>query len=457
MRLQAVRLENTLVIGAGLGFLALLIGSLLVLQIDPTVVLALCVGAVTLVTLIVNPLIGVHVIVALLYCENALVTREGFTAMKAIGPFILAAWIMNVLLRRQNPFRAGALGVAMVAFLLWGSLSLFYARDSGAALLRLATFAQLVTFTFMCVSVLDNVEKLTSVCWAMIWWCAAATVYGFYSYATGRTDMVTGPGENRNAFSMFLAVSIILTFLLSERTSRLWLRSMLRFVLLPFFLLGLALTFSRTGYLCLVAGWLSLSYRMARARRIWPVLAVLAVIVLVSPLLPEAFFNRVESIVPAVSNQSDTFGQRVNIWEQGIQMVKAHPITGIGLGNFHETLVSFARGRDLRLRIAVHSAYVGVAAEGGLVALALYLLMHVLALRSAALSFRTASRLGRIDLQLLSAGVESGILIIMVLAISGNLEVYKILWLLFAMACSLGTIARKLEAAGRAPSGAGAR
>jgi O-antigen ligase len=186
---------------------------------------------------------------------------------------------------------------------------------------------------------------------------------------------------------------------------------------------------------------------MASARRVWPALAMLVFVALVTPFLPEAFYQRAMSILPALSKQSDTFGQRVNIWEQGVQMIKAHPIAGVGLGNFHEMLVGFARGRDLRIRIAPHSSYVGVAAEGGLVGLGLYLLLHVLALRAAIEAFHTGVRLGRPDISLLGAAVESGILVVMTWSFSGNSETMKIIWLLFALSASLQTLSRRLTAA----------
>jgi O-antigen ligase len=453
VKATALRAESALLAVAGLGFLALLIGGLIVLRLDPLIVLALCVGAAILAMLVVHPLVGVHIIVAALYCENALVNRDGVTAMQVIGPLVLGTWAVNALLRRQNPFRVGALGFAMLAFVLWGSLSLFYAYDLSWAWLRLGTFIQLSMFCLMCIGVLNDLQRILSVCWAMIGWSAAASLIGLYTYATGITSAVTSPGENRNNFALFLVISAVLAFLLSEEARKLWMRNLVRFGVLPLLLLSLALAFSRTGYIAIVVAWICLAFRFAQARRILPVMAMGLGIALLAPLLPDAFYARAWSIVPALNQETnrfgkaDTFNIRVNVWQQGVEMVEAHPITGVGLGNFHTELVEVARGKDLRQRIAAHSTYVGLAAEEGLVGLALYLSLIVLTLRSAGKAFKAGRRLKRFDVQSVAAMVEAGIVVTMLWSISGNSETMKMVWLLFALGRSVELIASGLESA----------
>jgi O-antigen ligase len=461
VKAAALRPESSLLAVLGLGFLTLLVVGLVVLRLDPLIVLALCVGAAILAMLTVEPLVSVHIIVALLYCETALVNRQGVTAMSVIGPVILGTWMVNMLLRRQNPFRVGALGFALLAFVTWCSLSLFYAYDVSWTWLRFGTLVQLSVFCLMCIAVLNDLKRILTVCWAMVWWSGAACLYGQYAYATGLMPMVTGPGENRNHFALFLVISCILAFLLGEQTKRLWLRSVLRFVMLPLYLVSLALTFSRTGYIALVVAWMCLAYRFTMARRIWPVIAMALGLALVSPFLPDVFYARFKSIVPALAQerdefgrQSDTFYQRVNIWQQGLEMVEAHPITGIGLGNFMTELVEVSRGKDLSKRIAAHSTYVGLAAETGLVGLTLYLFILGLTIRSARRAFQAGRRLRRFDVQMVGAMVEAGILVTMTWSISNSSDQLKMVWLLYALGNSAEAIASAMEAAKPQPAAA---
>jgi O-antigen ligase len=446
MKIATARIETTLIAAAGLAFLTLLVGALLVLRLDPLIVLAVCAGATVLVMLVLNPMVGFHVLVALFYFEYALVTKEGYTSMQALGPIILGAWIINLMVRRRNPLRFDLFMVILIAFILWGSMSLFYAENFDFALTKVMTYVQLATMCVMGTSLMSDTQKIASVFWEIVVWSAVAALYGLLKYAAGLALYVTGPGENRNQFAMLLTVSLVVCFVLSEHTRHIGLRTLLRFGFLPLFAIALALTLSRGGYVCLVAASLMLSYRLARTRRIWPVIVLLLTIVLVSPFLPEAFFLRVESIFPAVSEQGETFGERVNAWEHGIKMVKAHPFTGVGLGNFGTMLFDFSRGKELQRQIAPHSSYVGMAAETGLVGFALYFALVGVAIRSATHAFYVAGRLARSDLQVFAAAVEAGLVGVMVWSFSGNSETMKMLWLLFAAARSLRGIATRLEA-----------
>jgi len=75
-------------------------------------------------------------------------------------------------------------------------------------------------------------------------------------------------------------------------------------------------------------------------------------------------------------------------------MVEDQPLTGVGAGNFVVAFPRYAQGRVVRRQLIAHNSYVSVAAETGLIGLALFLLMHGLALRNTyhAVRFARASK-----------------------------------------------------------------
>jgi O-antigen ligase len=429
---------------AGLGFLTLLVGGLLILHLDPIFVLVLCVGAAVLVSLIFTPILGVHVFIALLYFENALVNSEGVTAMEALGPFIIAAWLMNLMLRRRPLFRVDPFIITLFLFLTWCGVTLLLSQHLDASWLRMTTYLELSVMTMMFISVVDDEPRLISVLWSMVIWTAVASVAGLFAYAVGLMPMVTGPGENRNGFAMFLVIGIIAAFTLGERTARPSARLALRVGFLPLFLVALALALSRAGYICLIVAVAFLWYRSARSRRMWPAVAMVLVVALTMPFLPEVFWSRVSSILPSIARQEDTFGRRVDVWQVGWTMIKDHPLFGVGVGSFMAAQPSYVQG-EKKKPIASHNSYVGIAAETGVIGLLLFLLLHVRSLQSAQRAFRAGRRLGRPDLQGLATATEGSIVTLMVGALSGNTETLKILWVFFAMSSTLGVLAYRLE------------
>jgi len=429
--------------------------ALIWLHLSPEIVLVIVFGAATLVALIVNPLIGVHTFLMLLYFENAARTSEGVTAMQVLGPLIMVAWFLSLLLKRRAAPRFDPSLVVVVAFVAWCGLSLVYATDIDLAITRFTTFVQLGVAALMFASVLDTPRRLRQALWAIVIWTSVATVIGMIIYGLGQRDVVAGPAENRNAFALYLDIAIIsAVFLFQQARSRLAMLSvMLGF--LPLFLVGLALTLSRSGWISLLVGIVLVWAHLASERRFWPTLAMIAVFGLLVPFLPDAFWHRAESILPSVKERGETFGQRVDLWSLGLKMVQDHPVLGVGIGNFRSVTSRYAEGEMLAEGLTAHNAYISVAAETGLVGLALFLLLHALALRSARSAIRLGSSLGLPELRVCGVIVEVNILVVMVMALSGSGEGNKVLWVLFGMAMSLGTFATRLGTRTPAASSSG--
>ncbi len=425
---------------------ALFLGCALVWwHIGPEIVLAAVVGGAALVVLMITPLMGVHILLMLIFFERIAVLPEGWTLMKVLAPLIMAAWLMNLVLTRRTTIRFGPFMMSIFAFVAWSGLSLFYASDTGEALERLGTLAQLAVAALMISSVLDSPRRIRQILWAVVIWMAVGTVIGFVNFNLGVTKVLTGPEENRNGFALFLDIAIICAFLLQQQTSSRIARLVLMFGLIPMFLLALAFTLSRAGWISLLVGVGLVWMRAASERRFLPVVAMMAILCVIIPFLPEAFWNRAGTILPSMKERTDTFGQRVDLWGLGLEMIQKHPVLGVGIGNFIPMSARYARGGLRTSANGAHNSYVQVAAETGLIGLVLFLWIHALALRSAARAIRQGAALGLRELRLGGIAVEVGILVMMVMALSGSMEGTKLVWVFLGMANSLGAISARLE------------
>jgi hypothetical protein len=427
----------------GMGYFVFLCVALVWLHLPSEIVLALTMGGVALVVLMLNPLIGVHAFVMLIYFETILTTESGLTGMKVAGPIILAGWLLSYAIRRQAPFRFDTFTVAMLAFLGWLSLSFFYAIDSSESLSRSFTFVQLVVATLMFSSVVDSVPKIRGIYWSIVIWTSLAAVAGLSMYYVQLTRTVQGFRGDRNAFAIYVNLALVCTYVLYQ-VSRGHARMLLVGVF-PLLLFGQALTFSRTGFLAMICAVLLLWYRTARERRVGMLIASIGVVVAVAMFLPTSFWDRVNTILPSVEEKQETVGTRVNLWDIAFQMIEDHPLTGVGIGNFATATVRYAHGKLLVKRLAVHNAYLSIAAETGLVGLFLFLLLHWLAWRSIRSAMRAATLANGPPLKLMAIAAEACLLAMMLAGLSVTSEGMKYLWFYFGLAASLGRIASQVS------------
>jgi putative inorganic carbon (hco3(-)) transporter len=199
-------------------------------------------------------------------------------------------------------------------------------------------------------------------------------------------------------------------------------------------LVGLVLSASRGAFLGLVCAFI---YLIVCSKQRFLKLLVLAV--MVTPpllLLPSSPIRRI--LVP---KYGDTFSDDAHVaaWKAGLQMIKAHPLTGVGLGNFKLMMPRYAPAGTTVDSIA-HDLYVGIAAEEGLPAVLIFIGMLVA-------TFRTFGRFRRrVDIHPLvrqvSLGGQAGLVGFAVASCFLSTEYQRLLWLIIFLSACLPAIAR---------------
>jgi O-antigen ligase len=162
---------------------------------------------------------------------------------------------------------------------------------------------------------------------------------------------VTGSFTDPNAFACFLA--LLITLVMSLRVDLL---------AIPLFIGAGVVTFSRTG-LAGIAVALLLGATHARMRRYLPVLVLAvvgagAVFVWTTTTVGSSLGGR-------VMDYGDTLDTRVMLWNRALEVVSAHPVIGIGRGAW-DAISGVSN--------IPHNTLLSVAADTGLIGLAIFLL-----------------------------------------------------------------------------------
>jgi len=191
-------------------------------------------------------------------------------------------------------------------------------------------------------------------------------------------------------------------------------------------------------------------YRAARQRKFLLLVGSIGMICVLTFVLPTAFWLRAGSIVPAIRKQEDTFGARLGLWRVAMRMVEDRPIVGVGPNNYVAAYPHYARSGDrLYLTFVSHNAFVGMAAETGLVGLGLFLLISGLALRNARRAILTGRVLERSEIENFGVVAEVCLLAILMAGLSGNVEGLKCLWIFYGLAVAMGRMATRVSSGER--------
>ncbi len=207
----------------------------------------------------------------------------------------------------------------------------------------------------------------------------ALALHGLFQYVTGAPMPAswvdvreTGIGtraysviENPNGLGAFLLIGTLvsLSLALAPRLPRV--QRLIMAAVCAVQLAGVAVTFSRGAWLGLGAGVIALlilSYRRYLA-------PLAAAGVLVWFAAPSQFTDRLAFGFSSAYITKSLAAGRLYVWKLSLQHIAAHPVFGLGLGTFGGTAaVRFSYGR-----LWVDNFYLQLAAEGGLVLLALFL------------------------------------------------------------------------------------
>jgi O-antigen ligase len=429
--------------GLGVGVLA---------GIDPKLAIAAVVGLSFAGLVVANITVGLCLFVVISFLEVLGNVGGSIGVTKAFGLLLVASWFAAVSTQNEaeNDFVSVHPSVTylLAIFVAWSTLSMVWAEHSSAALN--ASFRYLQDLLLFLI-VFTAIRKREHAVWMTSAFVAGATIAAVFAIIyhpnPGEYDVARASGTvgDPNELAAVLVAGIILAgilVVLLKRSPLLRLGAAGAALLCA---LGLFITFSRGGLVALGCAMIASVFVAGRWR---PVLVTAMTSVAVLGVAYFALFAPQESRDRITKLDGGT--GRTDIWRIGGRMVSAHPVRGVGSGNF--ALVSghyllrkpgYVR-RDFFIREpkVAHNMYLHVLAELGVVGLTLFAAMLAFALSCAFKAARRFADAGDRDMELLTRGLILALIGILAADFFLSGQYSKQLWLLLGLAPALLAVSK---------------
>ncbi len=261
-----------------------------------------------------------------------------------------------------------------LAFVLWAGLSGLWSIDADATRERFLTYLQLVVLVWLLWEIAWSPERQRALLQAYVLGACIAALAILQNYRAGislaEAERFTGLNANPNDLGLTLVLGLPMAWYLglsapSRRFAWVW------HLYLPLAVTATLLTASRGAFVAALAALLIIPWTWGQLRLRAQVAVCafgLASVVVAVGAVPDASLARLATTRSDI--ESGHFGGRGVIWESGLQVVRAHPIVGVGAGAFGAAVEP-----TLRNRWSSHETFLAILAEEGIVGLALFLAM----------------------------------------------------------------------------------
>jgi O-antigen ligase len=354
---------------AGVSSVLILMSAWLYLAIPVLFLPALLGFAIFAVCSLRHPIFGVLILVASQYLP--LIIGE-VTVFQVLGGLVAVLCLAFFgLTRRELAF--SWIVLPLVGFMLITLCSLSFTNDFGGTLYLVRKLILNVLFCLLLINVVDDFKKLRWLLWVIASMALVNALAGAVQFALGLTENSRAKGfqENENQLGEISALGLMIgiyAFLYCDR----WWKQVLGLLLCVALSMGVVTSISRGAVVAVLCGlgWIAARERKQRMRVV--IIAALALLAL--PFLPESFHNRFRNLNTDLRG-TVALSQRTGLTTRGyfnkagIRIWKAHPILGVGLGNFGYYYIQpeFNPGLHGDKRLPPHNLYVQALAETGTV------------------------------------------------------------------------------------------
>ncbi len=370
----------------------------------------------------------------------------GLTVTKYLGAACLVYAIFHLGARRTLPsfFQAPQVRWFVLLYLV-ASVSYFTQAlpRTSWAVSPFLSYSSFLLLAFITLALVDSLERLRSALLAMVGSGGLASLYVLREwqkyhnvYPGFRPGWVVG---DANFFSVSAMMCVPVAFcLIFQRRSVYERLFCLGCLLLT--VAAVIVAASRGGFLGLVAAFLFIVWRSPRrARNLALACALLLPLSLLTPASP------VERLLRPSASDQEAVENRTTVWKAGLRMIQAHPLCGIGLGNFKPMIRQY-EDAGARVDSIAHNSYIEIAAEMGLPSLLIFLGILSCSFRSLGRVWRETRELGLPLLPQAALGIQAALVgsAVSIFFVSGQYE--KSFWLLVFFSTCLVSLAKAATA-----------
>jgi len=308
-----------------------------------------------------------------------------------LGIVILIRWV--VFKEQPTGWQRAAVLIGIYGLVLVSSM--FYASDTTLVSESLSVFVKDAFIAIIIIILLNNVTRLNRVIWSLLFAGVFMGTISVYQYLTGTFEnnywgfaqasfmqyagslegyRISGPVGDPNFYAqvMVVLVPLALERVLNERNRAL---RLIAIWALSVITLTVVFTYSRGGFVALCAAVLAWFILYPPRIKYLPFLFLVGLALMM--LIPQEYLARITSLGELISapsvgfrTQDSALRGRASEALAGLEMIKSHPILGVGLNNYIVNYQEYAKSIGLAPTAsdrAAHNLYLEVAAETGLV------------------------------------------------------------------------------------------
>lgn len=266
----------------------------------------------------------------------------------------------------------------LLLILALGILFIPIAQSKEASLDALADpFIQVIIIFTLLVNVIDSREKLLALLKLIVICGTVISIGAIRSLLIGqlfkgRIEGIVG-GMFQNANDLATAINILVPLALALAMTSKGMIRVMYYTCAAMMAAGVFATFSRGGFLGFGALITVVFWKLRLRHRVLPVAAALLVILMLLLIIPGGPGSKLSQKMMEHKDKTESVDDRVEVLTRGINVVSAHPVIGVGMGNFY----LYSR-HDLK----AHNSYLEILAELGVIGFAAYITLLIAPLRS---------------------------------------------------------------------------
>jgi O-antigen ligase len=315
---------------AGVLCLSLVLG--LIAGISPMLGLMAAIGLLFAAATIANVTLGLVLFTFVSFLAT-LSSGSGANLTKLAGLLLFGSWYLSRLVRGGRrevtlPKVHPIFWITCVAFVAWSAISAVWAYDSSTALSNTERFALLVVLIPV---VLAAVRTRQQLLWVLAAYVVAATVSALYGFAVPNAAVpgrLTGTIGDPNEQAAVLVAAIPMALALARSLRGRQNLQAFCWLAIAICVAGIVATLSRGGLVSFGVMMLAGVIWGGRWRR------VAVILLLVVGVGTVGYFAFAASSSAAHRVSSSNSDGRSDIWTIGLRMFRAHPVLGVGSGNF---------------------------------------------------------------------------------------------------------------------------